>query len=92
MPPKVDSHRPVPTAPASTGDSPGPKVEPEDDFSVSAYGDVSLTDAYVVPGTPSTKKPRLKLKHRKPPLPSKPAATDPAVDDIEQEDHSRTVS
>ena len=38
---------------------------------MSAYGDVSLTDAYVIPGTPSTKKPRLKLKHKKPRLPSK---------------------
>lgn len=47
------------------------KNETEDDYSVSAYGDVSLTDAYVIPGTPSTKKPRLKLKHKKPRLPSK---------------------
>lgn len=91
MPPTRDSQSSVPIPTPSITDSGNSKAgaDVEEDYSVSAFGDVSLTDAYVIPGTPSTKKPRLKLKHRKPPLPAK---SKPDDKDTEQDDDPQTVS
>ncbi|KAI0077202.1 hypothetical protein K474DRAFT_1661982 [Panus rudis PR-1116 ss-1] len=44
--------------------------EDDDENALCAYGDVSLADAYEIPGTPSTRKPRLKPRREKPLPPS----------------------
>lgn len=77
------------SAPTSSPDTSECKADSdsEDEYTLSAYGDVSLTDAYVIPGTPSTKKPRLKPKIKKPPLPGRRNS-----DDEDEEDDSEPFS